>query len=97
MLHFMPPGKSKGTGDFPVLGSQIEEGEQGAAMVHLNRLSSELHEASIKSSSVVMVSISVAGCILNYPGDLFKRRQKVPGPGVRWCGSAIKAVAPIQT
>ena len=35
-------------------------------MVHLNRLSGELSEASIKSSCAVVVSKSVAECIGNY-------------------------------
>ena len=69
LLHVIPPGKSKGTGDFAVLGSQIEEGERGAAMVHLNRLSSELSEASIKSTCAVVVSNTVVGCIVNYASE----------------------------
>ncbi len=54
------------TGSFNVLASQQEEEDRGRAMVHLNRLSSELREASIKSSCAVVVSNSVAECIANF-------------------------------
>ncbi len=67
LLHVIPPGKTRSTGNFFIVrGSEVEEGERGRAMVHLNRLSSELSEASIKSNCAVVVSPSVAECIANY-------------------------------
>ncbi len=66
LLHVIPPGKTRTHGEFTTLGSQIEEGERNLAMVHLNRLSGELSEASIKSTCAVLVSKSVAECIVNY-------------------------------
>ena len=44
----------------------MEDEERSRVMVHLNRLSGELSEASIKASCAVMVSKSVAECIANY-------------------------------
>ena len=44
----------------------MEEGERSAAMAHLNRLSGELSESSIKSTCAVVVSTSVSECIANY-------------------------------
>ena len=66
LLHIIPPGKTRSTGNFTIEASQMEEGERSAAMAHLNRLSGELSEASIKSTSAVVVSTSVAECIANY-------------------------------
>ena len=66
LLHVIPPGKTRSTGSFTVQGAQEEEGNRGAALVHLNRLSSELSEASIKSTCAVVVSTSVSECIANY-------------------------------
>lgn len=66
LLHVIPPGKTRSTGGFTVLGSQMEDEERVRAMVHLNRLSGELSEASIKASCAVVVSKSVAECIANY-------------------------------
>ncbi len=66
LLHVIPPGRTRSTGGFTVLGSQVEEEERLRAMVHLNRLSGELSEASIKSSCAVVVSKSVPECIRNY-------------------------------
>ena len=66
LLHVIPPGKTRGVGDFAVLGTQIEEDERSRALVYLNRLSGELNEASIKSSTAVVVSNSVVGCIVNF-------------------------------
>jgi universal stress protein A len=65
LLHVIPPGKTKGHGDFAVLGTQLEEDQRSQALVVLNRLSSELNEASIKSTVSVIVSNSVVGCIVN--------------------------------
>lgn len=66
LLHVIPPGRTMSTGSFNVLASQQEEEDRGRAMVHLNRLSGELREASIKASCAVVVSKSVAECIANY-------------------------------
>ena len=66
LLHVIPPGRSHTTGDFTVLGAQVEEQERSRAMVYLDRLSGELSEASIKSTCAVVVSKSVADCIANY-------------------------------
>jgi nucleotide-binding universal stress UspA family protein len=66
LLHVIRPGKTRSTGNFTVQGSQEEEGNRGAALVHLNRLSGELSEASIKSNCAVVVSTSVAEGIANY-------------------------------
>ena len=66
LLNVIPPGRTRSTGGFNVLASQQEEEERGRAMVHLNRLSGELKEASIKSSCAVVVSKSVAECIANF-------------------------------
>ncbi len=66
LLHVIPPGKTKGHGDFTVLGTQMEEDQRSQALVVLNRLSNELNEASIKSTVAVVVSNSVVGCIVNF-------------------------------
>lgn len=66
LLHVIPPGKTRGMGEFAVLGTQIEEDERARAMVQLKQLSSKLSEASIRSTCVAVVSNSVAGCIVNY-------------------------------
>ena len=66
LLNVIPPGRTRSTGGFNVLASQQEEEERLRAMVHLNRLSRELSEASIKSSCAVVVSKSVAECIANF-------------------------------
>lgn len=66
LLHVIPPERTRETGGFKVLGTQIEEEARERAMVHLNRLSSELSEASIKSTSAVVVSKSVAEVIGEY-------------------------------
>lgn len=66
LLHVIPPGKTKGHGDFVVLGTQLEEDQRSQALVVLNRLSNELNEASIKSTVSVVVSNSVVGCIVNF-------------------------------
>ena len=66
LLHVIPPARSRSTGGFTVLGSQLEEEEQIRAMVPLKRLSGELSEASIKSTCAVVVSRSVAECIASY-------------------------------
>ena len=66
LLHVIPPGKTRGTGNFTVLGSQVEEDHRNKALVHLNRLSNELNEASIKATATVVVSNSVVGCIVNF-------------------------------
>ena len=66
LLHVIPPGKTKGTGDFAVLGSQVEEEARGRAIGPLNRLQTELTEASIKCTVAVVVSNTVVGCIVNY-------------------------------
>ena len=63
LLHVIPPGRTRSTGGFTVLASQVEEEERLRAMVQLNRLSIELSEASIKSSCAGVVSKSVAECI----------------------------------
>ncbi len=66
LLHVIPPERTRSTGGFTVLGTQIEEEGRARAMVHLNRLSSELSEASIKSTCAVVVAKSVAECIEDY-------------------------------
>lgn len=66
LLHVIPPGKTKGTGNYAVLGSKIEEDHRSQAMVFLNRLVDALHEDSIKSSAAVAVSNSVAGSIVYF-------------------------------
>ena len=66
LLNVIPPGRTRSTGGFTVLASQVEEEERNRAMVPLNRLSGELSEASIKSSCAVAVSKAVAECIANY-------------------------------
>jgi nucleotide-binding universal stress UspA family protein len=66
LLHVIPPGKTKGTGNYAVMGSQIEEDHRRQAMVFLNRLAGELNEDSIKSSAAVVVSNSVPGSIVNF-------------------------------
>ena len=66
LLNVIPPGRTRSTGGFNVLASQQEEVERGRAMDYLNRLSSELCEASIKSTCAVVVSKSVAECIANF-------------------------------
>ena len=66
LLNVIPPGRTRSTGEFTVLAAQMEEEERDRAMVHLNRLSGELSEVSIKSSSAVVVSKSVAECIANF-------------------------------
>ncbi len=55
LFHVIPPGRT-----------EMEAEERILAMAQLNRLSSELSEASIKSSCAVEVSESVANCIANY-------------------------------
>ena len=42
LFHVIPPGKTKGVGEFAILGTQIEEDERARAMVQLNRLSDKL-------------------------------------------------------
>ena len=69
LFHVIPPGKTKGVGEFVILGTQIEEDERARAMVQLNRLSDKLSGASIRSTSVAMVSNSVAGCIVDYTSN----------------------------
>jgi len=66
LLHVIPPGKTRSMGNFTVRGSEVEEEERRGAMVHLNRLSGELSDASIRSNCAVVVSPSVAECIANY-------------------------------
>ncbi len=66
LLHVIPPRRTRSTGSFTVLGAQVEEEERLRAMVHLNRLSGELSEATIKSRCAVVVSQSVAECIARY-------------------------------
>ena len=66
LLHVILPGKTKGHGDFAVLGTEMEEDQRSQALVVLNRLASELNEASIKSTVSVVVSNSVVGCIVNF-------------------------------
>ena len=66
LLHVIPPGKSRGTGNFAVMGYQVEEDHRNKALVHLNRVSNELNDASIKATVTVMVSNSVVGCIVNF-------------------------------
>ena len=66
LLHVIPPGRTRQTGGFTVQAAQMEEEDRNRAMVHLNRLSGELSEASIKSTCAVVVSKSVAECIDNY-------------------------------
>jgi nucleotide-binding universal stress UspA family protein len=66
LLHVIPPGKTRGTGNFAVMGYQVEEDHRNKALVHLNRVSNELNEASIKATVTVMVSNSVVGCIVNF-------------------------------
>ena len=65
LLHVIPPGKTKGHGDFAVLGTQLEEDQRSQALVVLNRLVGELKDASIRSTATVIVSNSVVGCIVN--------------------------------
>ena len=66
LFHVISPGRTRETGGFKVLGTQMEEEARDRAMVHLNRLSSELSEASIKSTCAVVVSKSVAESIADY-------------------------------
>ena len=66
LLHVIPPGKTRGTGNFAVMGYQVEEDQRNKALVHLNRVSNELNDASIKATVTVMVSNSVVGCIVNF-------------------------------
>ena len=66
LLHVISPERTRETGGFKILGTQIEEEARGRAMVHLNRLSGELSESSIKSTCAVVVSKSVAECIEDY-------------------------------
>ena len=66
LLHVISPERTRETGGFKVLGTQLEDESRGRAMVHLNQLSSELGEASIKSTCAVLVSKSVAECIGDY-------------------------------
>ena len=66
LLHVIAPERTRETGGFKVLGTQMEEESRERAMVFLNRLSSELSEASIKSTCAVVVSKSVAECIGDY-------------------------------
>lgn len=66
LLHVIPPGKTRGTGNFAVMGYQVEEDHRNKALVHLNRVSNELNDASIKATVTVMVSNSVVGCIVNF-------------------------------
>ena len=66
LLHVIPPGKTRGTGNFAVMGYQVEEDHRNKALVHLNRVSNELNEASVKATVTVMVSNSVVGCIVNF-------------------------------
>jgi len=66
LLHVISPRRTRSTESFTVLASDLEEEARVRAMVHLNRLSSELSEASIKSTCVVEVSKAVAECIANY-------------------------------
>ena len=56
LLHVIPPGRTRSTGGFTVLSTQLEEEDRDRAMVQLNRLSGELSESSIKSSCAVVVS-----------------------------------------
>jgi nucleotide-binding universal stress UspA family protein len=58
--------RTKGHGDFAVPEATVEEENRSKAMVVLNRLVSELSEASIKSTATVVVSNSVPGCIVNF-------------------------------
>ena len=48
------------------MGYQVEEDHRNKALVHLNRVSNELNDASIKATVTVMVSNSVVGCIVNF-------------------------------
>ncbi len=66
LLHVIPPGKAKGHGDFAISGTKMEEDQRSEALIVLNRLASELNEASIKSTVSVVVSNSVVGCIVNF-------------------------------
>ena len=66
LLHVIPPGKTRGTGNFAVMGYQVEEDHRNKALVHLNRVSNELNDASIKATVTVMISNSVVGCIVNF-------------------------------
>ena len=66
LLHVISPERTRETGGFKVLGTQIEKEARDRAMVHLNRLSSELSEASINASCAVVVSKSVSQGIDNY-------------------------------
>ncbi len=66
LLHVIPPGKTRSTGSFTVLATDQEEEARVRAMFHLNRLSGELSESSIRSTCAVVVSKSVAECIANY-------------------------------
>ena len=66
LLHVIPPGKTRGTGNFAVMGYQVEEDHRNKALVHLNRVSNELNEASVKATVTVIVSNSVVGCIVNF-------------------------------
>ena len=66
LLHVIAPGRTRSTGGFTVLGTKLEEEARDRAMVHLNRLSGELSDASIKSTCAVVVSKSVSECIANY-------------------------------
>ena len=66
LLHVISPGRTRETGGFKVLGAQMEEEARERAMIHINRLSSELSEASIKSTGAVVVSKSVAESIGDY-------------------------------
>ena len=66
LLHVIPPGKTKTHGGFTVLGSQLEEEGRSRAMVHLNRLSGQLNEASVQATCTVLISKSVADGIADF-------------------------------
>ena len=66
LFHVISPGRTRSTGSYSLTAAQVEQEEQERAMGHLNRLSGELGEASIKSTCAVVISKSVAECIANH-------------------------------
>lgn len=66
LMHVIPPGRTRSSGEFVILGSQLEEEERSRAMVYLKRMASRLDDDSVAATCSVVVSNDVVDCISNF-------------------------------
>ncbi|HIC73230.1 MAG TPA: hypothetical protein EYO88_14185, partial [Alphaproteobacteria bacterium] len=64
LLHVISPERTRETGGFKVLGTQIEEEARDRAMVHLNRLSSEFTSSFSSTNKKYSNHLSHGKCLV---------------------------------